>query len=165
MLPIKTILHATDFSERSHNAFRLACALARDYKARLLVLHIVPTPVVGYPEGIILTQPEEYRAEARAKLQQMQPTDPAIVMERMLGDGDAATTIVDTAKNKECDLIVMGTHGWGGLTRLLMGSVAEAVVRRAPCPVLTVKTPFTQAERVATESQAAEKKMPEPVTV
>jgi nucleotide-binding universal stress UspA family protein len=165
MLPIKTILHATDFSERSHHAFRLACALARDYKARLIVLHIVPTPVVGYPEGIILTQPEEYRAEARTKLQQIQPTDPSIALERMLGDGDAATTIVDTARNKACDLIVMGTHGWGGLTRLLMGSVAEAVVRRAPCPVLTVKTPFAQAEHVATESQAAEHKMPEPVAV
>jgi len=83
----------------------------------------------------------------------------------MLGDGDAATTIVDTAKDKACDLIVMGTHGWGGLTRLLMGSVAEAVVRRAPCPVLTVKTPFAQAEHVATENQAAEHKMPEPVAV
>ena len=133
MLPIHTILHATDFSERSQNALRLACALARDYQARLIVLHIVPTPVIGYPEGIILTQPEEYRAEARTRLQQMQPTDAAIVMERMLGDGDAATTIVDTAKKKECDLIVMGTHGWGGLTRLLMGSVAEKVLRGAAC--------------------------------
>jgi nucleotide-binding universal stress UspA family protein len=146
MLPIHTILHATDFSERSDHAFRLACALARDYKAHLIVLHVLPAPAVGYPDGIILTQPEDYREQARIKLQQMRPTDPAVPMDRLLGDGDPATTIVDTAKDKNCDLIVMGTHGWTGLTRLLMGSVAEAVVRRAPCPVLTVKMPFPVTE-------------------
>lgn len=161
MLPIKTILHATDFSERSDYAFRVACALARDYQARLIVLHVLPTTVVGYPDGIILTQPEEYRAEARRKLQEMQPSHPSVALERMLGDGDAATTIVDTAGNKQCDLIVMGTHGWSGLTRLLMGSVAEAVVRRATCPVLTVKTPFVQVERVENPALG---KTPEPAT-
>jgi nucleotide-binding universal stress UspA family protein len=164
MLPIKTILHATDFSERSNYAFRVACALARDYQARLVVLHVLPAPVVGSPDGVILTQPDEYRAEARSKLQQVQPTDPAVALERLLGDGDAATTIVDTAKNKHCDLIVMGTHGWSGLTRLLMGSVAEAVVRRATCPVLTVKTPFVQVERVPVESPATLAQTPEPAT-
>jgi len=155
MLPIKTILHGTDFSERSGNAFRVACALARDYQARLIVLHVLPAPVVGYPDGIILTQPEDYRAEARTKLQQLQPTDPSVAVERVLGEGEPATTIVDIAKHKRCDLIVLGTHGWTGLTRLLMGSVAEAVVRRATCPVLTVKTSFVQAERVAAEDQRA----------
>jgi nucleotide-binding universal stress UspA family protein len=165
MLPIKTILHATDFSERSNNAFRVACALARDYHARLILLHVLPPAVVGYPDGIILAQPDDYRAEARAKLQNLQPGDPALVVERMLGDGDAATTIVDTARNKHCDLIVVGTHGWTGLTRLLMGSVAEVVVRQAACPVLTVKTPFVQAERVAAARRAEDSLTPQPAAV
>lgn len=165
MLPIKIILHATDFSERSNYAFRVACALARGYQARLIVLHVLPTPVVGYPDGIILTQPDEYQAEARARLQQMLPTDPSVPVERVLGDGDAAATIVDMARDRQCDLVVMGTHGWTGLTRLLMGSVAEAVVRRAPCPVLTVKTPFAQVERVAAENPAQMGKAPEPAVV
>lgn len=148
MLPIKRILHATDFSERSGYAFRVACALARDYKAQLIVLHVQQTPIVGYPDGIALTQPENYREEARIKLRQLQPTDPSIPMERLLSEGDPATAVVETAKEQKADLIVLGTHGWTGLTRLLMGSVAEGVVRRAPCPVLTVKMPFpTEAEK------------------
>jgi nucleotide-binding universal stress UspA family protein len=147
MLPIKTILHATDFSERSDYAFRVACALARDYQARLVVLHALPTPVIGYPEGVIVTQPEEFRAEARANLQQLVPTDPAIPIERLLSDGDPVSAIVETAKGRNCDLIVMGTHGWTGVARWLMGSVAEGVLRRAPCPVLTIRMPAAAAER------------------
>jgi len=162
MFPIKAILHATDFSERSEYAFRVASALARDYNARLVVLHALPAPVIGFPDGIVLTQPEEYRAEVRAKLQQMQPTDPAIPMERLLSDGDAATAIVETANDRNCDLIVMGTHGLTGLTRLLMGSVAEGVVRRAACPVLTIKTPFAEGGRAGNEKSARTVKGLEP---
>lgn len=147
MFPIKTILHATDFSESSDQAFRVACALAADYKARLIVVHVLPAPVVGYPDGIVLSQPEDSRAEARARLQQLNPGDPAIPIERLLSDGDPVTAIVETAKGRNCDLIVMGTHGWTGLTRLLMGSIAEGVLRHAPCPVLTIKLPFAAAER------------------
>lgn len=163
MLPIKTILHATDFSERSAYAFRLACALARDYNARLVVVHAMPDPVIGYPEGIVLTQPEEFRAEARARLQQLRPSDPAISMERLLSNDDPVTAIVETAKGRNCDLIVMGTHGWTGLTRLLLGSVAEGVLRRAPCPVLTIKMPFVAVERVDSEKSTKTAKKLEPV--
>jgi len=149
MFPIKTILHATDFSESSGHAFRVACALASDYKARLVVLHALPAPVVGYPEGIVLTEPDEFRADAHARLAQLNPGDPATPMERLLSEGDPVTAIVETAKGHNCDLIVMGTHGWTGLTRLLMGSVAEGVLRRAPCPVLTIKVPFAAVEKPA----------------
>lgn len=163
MLPIKSILHATDFSERSACAFRVACSLARDYRAKLVVLHALPTPVIGYPEGIVLAQPEELRAEARTKLQQLQPCDPAISMERLLSDGDPTTAIVEAAKERHCDLIVMGTHGWSGLTRLLMGSVAEGVLRRAPCPVLTVKMPFAAVESANSEKSAKTARELEPL--
>jgi nucleotide-binding universal stress UspA family protein len=156
MFPIKTILHATDFSESSDQAFHVACALAGDYKARLVVLHALPAPVVGYPEGIVLAQPEGYRAEARARLQQLRPSDPAIPIERLLRDADPVTAIVETAESHNCDLIVMGTHGWTGLTRLLMGSVAEGVLRRAPCPVLTIKMPLAESEREKPANTAKE---------
>lgn len=138
MLAIKTILHPTDFSERSDCAFRLACALARDYKAKLVVVHAATMPMVGYPDGIILTASEDFRDEARAMLQKMNADVP---MERLLKEGEPVTAIVDTAKACHADVIVMGTHGWTGVTRLLLGSVAEGVLRLAPCPVLTVKMP------------------------
>ena len=68
--------------------------------------------------------------------------DPLISLEHRLADGVAVTEIVGEAEKSHCDLIVMGTHGFTGLSRLLMGSVAEGVLRRAPCPVLTVKEPM-----------------------
>jgi nucleotide-binding universal stress UspA family protein len=72
----------------------------------------------------------------------VQPSDPAVKIEHRLAEGDPAREILRVARETGCDLIVMGTHGWTGLGRLLMGSVAEQVVRKATCPVLTVKTPI-----------------------
>jgi nucleotide-binding universal stress UspA family protein len=142
MLPIKTILHPTDFSEPSGHAFRLACSLARDYGARLVVTHIVPIPVYGTPEmGPMVPAPGIVEEEMRQALEAVQPSDPAIAVEHRLALGDAAGEIVSLAREVKADLIVMGTHGRSGVGRLLLGSVAEAVLRRAPCPVLTLKMP------------------------
>jgi nucleotide-binding universal stress UspA family protein len=148
MFTIRRILHATDFSERSDNAFRLACALARDHNAPLLVLH-VQAPAVIYGEGMMAAPPPDYTEGLRQQLEGVQAHDPRVVIERKLVEGDPATEILRVAREAGCDLIVLGTHGWRGLRRLLMGSVAETVVRKAPCPVLTVKTPFPVAERLA----------------
>jgi nucleotide-binding universal stress UspA family protein len=145
MLAIRTILHPTDFSQRSENAFRVACALARDYGAKMIVLHVVPRPIVVFSNGIIPPEPENYREEAQRKLAQLQAAEPSISIEKLLVEGDPGKEILRLAAEKKADLIVMGTHGWTGLTRLLMGSVAEAVVRKAPCAVLTVKTPIPEA--------------------
>lgn len=148
MLAIKNILHPTDFSERSDHAFKLACALARDHGAQLTVAHVLAPPIVVPVDGIVPVVPEAVEEQVRAKLLQVSPTDPHIRVERKLLLGDAAHEIVALAKNSHCDLIVMGTHGRTGLSRLLMGSVAEIVLRRALCPVLTVKLPFPEVERV-----------------
>jgi nucleotide-binding universal stress UspA family protein len=153
MLTIRRILHPTDFSERSENAFRLACALARDYNAPLLVLH-VQAPAVIYGEGMMAVPPPGYTESLRAQLEGVQAHDPRVVVEHKLVEGDPATEILRVAREAGCDLIVLGTHGWTGLRRLLMGSVAETVVRKAPCPVLTVKTPFAAAEAPTTAPQA-----------
>jgi nucleotide-binding universal stress UspA family protein len=144
MLPIHTVLHPTDFSARSKSAFDLACALARDYHARLVVIHVKPPKLSGGEVHALITTPEEVAQERQAELDHLQPPDPSTHIERLLKDGDAATEILRTSKEISSDLIVMGTHGRTGLSRLLMGSVAEAVSRKAHCPVLTVKHPFAE---------------------
>ena len=145
MLPIHTILHPTDFSEHSGNALHLAVALARDYAARLVVLHVALPPTIIYGEGVVPPEPETYLGEAREQLRRL--TIPADIgaAERRLVEGDPAKEIVRAVREAGIDLVVMGTHGRTGLSRLLMGSVAEKTVRRAPCPVLTVRMPFPQA--------------------
>ena len=152
MSPIHTILHATDFSEHSAYAFRLACALARDYGARLVVMHAVATQAIPYGEGILLPAQEEL-GTARQRLEQLQVPHADVRAERRLEQGDAVAEILRVAAETGADLIVLGTHGRTGLGRLLMGSIAEQVVRKADCPVLTVRTPFLEtaprARRVA----------------
>lgn len=141
MLAIRTILHPTDFSEQSDYAFRLACSLARDYGARLVVLHVAELPVAGGIDGMLILPPALDLEPLREKLRQLRPTDPKVRVEHLLVEGATANEILRLGQEMECDLIVLGTHGRTGLGRLLMGSVAERVVRKARCPVLTVKTP------------------------
>ncbi len=148
MLPIHTIIHPTDFSDRSAHAFRLACALARDYRARLIVLHVWWPHTAAFGELGPMLQPDEGYdlTETKQKLHRLQPPDSAVGVEHRLEEGDPATAILGLAEAVKADLIVMGTHGRTGLSRLLMGSVAEKVVRRAECPVVTVKTSFPNVE-------------------
>jgi universal stress protein A len=157
MLPIHTILHPTDFSPQSANAFHLACALARDHGARLLLVHVFqPPPVTAFGEfGVVPTDIGEDRDQAQASLEAMVPEGARLDVERHLVDGEPAHAIVDFARAHKCSLIVMGTHGRTGFERLLMGSAAEHVVRTAPCPVLTVKTPLPELAEVTAESAYA----------
>jgi nucleotide-binding universal stress UspA family protein len=142
MLAIRTVLHPTDFSERSEFAFRLACSLARDYGGRLIVLHVAEPPMAVAGEGVLMLPPAFDLEPLRERLQQLRPGDPKVPVEHRLIQGDAATEILRVAEETKCDVIVLGTHGRTGLGRLLLGSVAEQVLRRAPCPVVTVKTPL-----------------------
>jgi nucleotide-binding universal stress UspA family protein len=141
MLPVHTILHPTDFSAPSAYALGLACALARDYGARLIALHVAHAPPVFASEGMVPPAPEEIRAEAEEQLRQLPVPQDDVRVERRLELGDAAGEILRVAAEVDASLIVMGTHGRTGLGRLLMGSVAEQVVRRSTCPVLTVTRP------------------------
>jgi nucleotide-binding universal stress UspA family protein len=141
MFPIRTILVPTDFSAASAAAFQLACSLARDHGSRILAVHAVPTPVAPYDMGgWVAVEPEGYREELLAKLKSLRPGSPEVGVEYRLADGDPPAEIVRIAKETPCDLIVMGTHGRTGLARLVLGSVAEEVLRKAPCPVVTVKS-------------------------
>ena len=153
MLPIHTILHPTDFSEYSEYALRLAAALTRDYGARLVVLHVVTPPTIIYGEGVVPPDPQDNLAEARERLERLAVPGNNVSAERRFVEGDPATEILRLARDLRADLIVMGTHGRTGLRRLLMGSVAEKLVRRAPCPVLTLKTPFAEADPAECSAQ------------
>ena len=143
MFAIRAILHPTDFSEPSEYAFGLTCALARDHGARVVLFHVAMPVVVM--EGVLLQEsPEESRQKLWDAFHRLEKSDPKVRelrIETKLAEGEPATEILRAAREIQPDLIVMGTHGRTGLTRLLMGSVAEAVLRKAPCPVLTVKAP------------------------
>jgi nucleotide-binding universal stress UspA family protein len=142
MLAIQTILHPTDFSPLCTYAFRLACSLARDRGARLLVLHVRP-PEILYAESpyVLPPDPEQVREYWLEQLREVQSPDPAVAVEHVLKEGNPVAEILGTAREYGCDLIVMGTHGRSGVSRLLLGSVAEQILRKANCPVLTVKGP------------------------
>jgi len=156
MLHLETILHPTDFSPASEYAFRLACSLARDHGARLLVVHVAP-PILAYGELVPLP-PVNYRDlvwEEFHKLEETEPWVRTLRLDTKLFEGEPAEKIVAAAKESKADLVVMGTHGRTGLRRILMGSVAEEVLRLAPCPVLTVKAPQAPVA-TPTEPEAVE---------
>jgi nucleotide-binding universal stress UspA family protein len=135
------ILLPVDFSKAGQHALELATSLARDSGATLIIAH-VEEPPTAYGGGEMYYGVEEpNHEELRTSLAAVVPTDPEVPCVHKLMIGDPAEAIVQLAESDHVDLIVLGTHGRTGLTRLLMGSVAEAVVRRAPCPVLTVKQP------------------------
>src|SRR5207244_13490254 len=121
MLAVRTILHPTDFSEPSQYALWLACALARDYGARLIVLHVVEVPTMYYGEGVVPPDPVELRAAAREQLDRLQVPQANVRAERRLEQGDAVANILRVAQETNADLIVMGTHGRSGLGRSRMG--------------------------------------------
>jgi nucleotide-binding universal stress UspA family protein len=145
MLALRTILHPTDFSVPAEYAFRLACSIARDHGAQLLVLHVKPMEIL-YADSLYVLPPDPAHIEEsfQEQLHQLQPPEPLAGVEYILKEGNPVAEILRTAEENDCHLIVMGTHGRTGVRRLLMGSVAEAVMRKAACPVLTVKAPAAQ---------------------
>lgn len=155
MLPLATILHPTDFSEQSEFAFRLACALARDYNARLILLHVLPPPMVIYAGGPVPAETWPSIDETKEKLHQLEGQAHRVRVESQVMEGDPVDMILRAAEETHSDVIVMGTHGRTALTRLLLGSVAESVLRRAPCPVLTAK-PLVLRNEITEESKTEE---------
>lgn len=165
MKTIRSILYATDFSAQSESAFPLAVALARDYGARLIIAHVMPTPTVAYtPGSMAIIEPEGNAAEVRQRLEQFDPKDPRVAVEYLVDQGDPATELLDMARKSHCDLVVIGTHGRTGISRLLAGSVAEQVMRYAPCPVLTVRSAMP-SEAPPPKAEPAPMKTPEELFV
>lgn len=145
---MKKVLFPTDFSSSGDEALHYATSLARDWNAELILLHVEETPLAYGGGELYYGLPEPNRSDLRRMLEALRPDDPDVPYEHRLITGEPAAAIVDFAKKERADLIVMGTHGRSGFTRLLMGSVAEAVMRKAPCPVLTIKEPAGKAAAV-----------------
>ena len=144
---ITRILVPTDFGEPSEAALDYARVLAGTFGASLHVLHVLDTPFAAgavSPEGFIADSPAAQArlfAEAHDRLQRrVTPSDRTRHSARTeIVTGTTAESIVNYARERGMDLIVMGTHGRSGLAHLLSGSVAQKVVRTAPCPVMTVR--------------------------
>lgn len=143
---LRRILHATDFSPASRPAFRMALGLARGGRATLLLLHVLTPPSPFAPPGgeipsSYLTLIAAARREARRRLAALlgQARAAGARAQARLVAGGPAAEILKVGRGWRPDLIVIGTHGRGGVRRFLMGSVAEHVVRRASRPVLTVR--------------------------
>jgi len=143
---IKAILLATDFSDCSDVASRYAVSLARDSGARLHFVHVIDSQSYGSHSGGLLDQNDSLMKEM---LNEIAADEPGLKFESHLLGGDPADEIVEYVKDKQVDLVVVGTHGRTGMSRLLMGSVAQALMRNAPCPVLTVKSTERIAEGVS----------------
>ena len=134
----------TDFSASAEQALDYAIRLARTLNARLTVLHVIqPVPMAGAGMGIVL--PETYLQGVKEGVQGSieealaRVTAAGLTAERIVLHGVPFQEIIETAKARQVDLIVMGTHGRTGLMYVLLGSVAEQVIRLAPCSVLVVR--------------------------
>jgi nucleotide-binding universal stress UspA family protein len=142
MMAIKHILVPTDFSDPSERALSMAVELARGLRARLTLLHVWTIPNVGYAEALAWPVEDMQKAAQKAlevvreRTAKLHPEVETVVLE-----GKDWMRIIDVARERKVDLIVMGTHGRRGLPRLILGSVTEKVVRLSPVPVLTVGMP------------------------
>lgn len=160
---IKRILVPVDFSEPSRRALDYAVELGRGVGAELTVLHVVEPvyyPMAGDTSGIIYDASLLYEEVERGAKEQLSRIAGAlrrrhVPVNPVIRTGAAHRVIADTAKRVKSDLIVMATHGRTGLSHVLMGSVAERVVRTAPCPVLTVRQPGGRPRRTRTAPRPA----------
>ncbi len=133
----KRILCPVDFSEYSDAANQYSTLFAKASGATIVYFHVW-IPDAPYGSYVHLDVTKEQLAD-KERLEQIKPTDPNVKAEYVIEFGDPAQCVVDYAKDHEIDLIIMPTHGRTGISRALMGSVTEAVVRRAECPVLAIK--------------------------
>ena len=148
MIDLHRILVPTDFSKHSQNALAYAVAFAEKFGAELFLLHVVQDLALFIPDSVTVAPPvappvERLTAAVREALER-------VVRDNNLGrlpvhpevrEGTPFHEIIRFAREKDIDLIVMGTHGHTGLAHVLLGSVSEKVVRKSPCPVLTVRHP------------------------
>ena len=142
---IKRILVPVDFSSESRAALWRATELAAALGASVDVLHVLDLPEARHmATEFYVPLPPEYREELHRGAQKhldewLSTANVPAAVHRDLAEGKPSAEIVDYARNHADDMIVIGTHGRGGVSHLLLGSVAEKVVRSAPCPVLTVR--------------------------
>lgn len=146
MSPFKKILVPLDFSAHSDEAQRVACEMAETFGASVTLVNVFSPPIYPTPEGAYVALPTVYADLVAANNQRLEgamaavkQAHPTLSVESCVLEGVPFREIVGFARKHGFDLIVMGTHGRTGLKHALLGSVAEKVVRKAPCAVLTVR--------------------------
>ena len=145
-IEIRTILVPIDFSSHAGAVLEWAAHLAEEHGAKLVLLHAYHQPV-DFPqlEGAYLPPDfwTQVKADSSANLERSAATlrERGLSVETVVREGYPATAIEEEARARHADLVVIGTRGHSGLKHLLLGSIAERVVQKAPCPVLAVKTP------------------------
>jgi universal stress protein A len=149
-MKIQSILFPTDFSNYNDAALEYASTFAAGSGATLHIVHVhdtrTLTTAMGDASYLYAASWHEELEEARRRLGAILPSVNSVTCEHHCLTGVSEEEIVNLAADKHIDLIVMASHGRGGLSRLLMGSVAESVMRAAPCPVLIVKQPTTKED-------------------
>ncbi len=153
------IICPVDFSEGSDSALEHAAGLARKLGVELELVHIYQVPALAMPDGAVLASPTYLanltsRAQQELEVKRAQVAGQGLQVTTTLLQGDPADSIVEHADKRGASLIVMGTHGRTGLSRMLLGSVAERVVRCARVPVLTVRNSEAEEARSARLSAA-----------
>ena len=153
-VPFKKILCPIDFDENSALALDKAAELARPFGCSLIVLHVVPLVLSMGKVPSPAAMYEDQEKAARAKLTDIAKTKLAgLKNELQVYGGDVIEGILSAQRKHQCDLVVMATHGHRGLARMFLGSVAEAVVRKASCPVLTIRPELPAARAVRSKSK------------
>jgi nucleotide-binding universal stress UspA family protein len=144
-MQFRHILAPTDFSEYSKQAVTSALEWAQKFGAKLTILHVIelpPYPVEGYvPPSVSTTFMDDLERQATTDLAQLVPEaeNAGVAVARVAAVGTPYRKIIDLAEAEQVDLIVMATAGRTGFSHLIMGSIAERVVRTASCPVLTIR--------------------------
>ena len=150
-IDFKRILVTTDFSDYSRYAFGHAVAIAQKFQAKLTDMHVIQPTVTPAdyawvaPPPDLTTQHEKYCRESLSNIaRELIPDE--LETETLLAHGAPFREIIEPSRKNNIDLIVMATHGLGGLSHVLFGSTSEKVVRKSPCPVLTVRHPAHEFE-------------------
>lgn len=145
MIKLRKVLVPTDFSESARHAFSYGVSFAREFKAELVLLHVVENLTVGYASDLFPVPMAEVFQEisgyAKAELAKLaeEAKQKQVAVSELVAQGKPSAEIIRYAAENAVDMIVLGTHGKGMLDQALFGSTTERVVRRAPCPVLTVR--------------------------
>lgn len=159
MVEIRQILLPTDFSDTSRHALAHAVAIAKWYRATITAFHVIPLPLPQPPIFFAaavdpVAPPPSDRVERESQLRTwLEPARQAgVKVDARVDEGNAALRIVAEARSSHPDLVVMGTHGLTGFDRFMLGSVTEKVLRKSPCPVLTIPPTSAASSKVPYET-------------
>jgi nucleotide-binding universal stress UspA family protein len=140
-MKMKKIIFPTDFSRTGDAALEYAATLAQERGAQLLLVHAQEEPSAYVGGGMYYGIPEPTAEELFSMLRDVHPVNSSVPCEYRLLQGNPAEAVVECASTEQVDLIVLGSTGRTGFSRMLLGSVAEEIVRKSPCPVLVCKHP------------------------